>query len=172
MRGLASDECGNWLGLLLRDRGDLRTSSHSLKCTLLSYCAKWGTSHIDRLALEGHRHPGDTYSRDALARPLRLLARVIDAVSRELFFPDACRAKTANARSRQCHCWWSCGREIPILAISQLLLRSCFDGYPDNLTAPLRRRCLACSSFDFLILGPIEARGSYGRPQARNPSCP
>ena len=87
VRGLASDECGNWLGLLLLDRGDLRTSSRSLK--------KWGVSHTDRLALGGHRHPGamaDTYSRDALARPLRLLARVIDAVARELFFPDASRA--------------------------------------------------------------------------------
>ena len=75
VRGLASDECGNWLSLLLLDRGDL-------------HCAKWGMSHIDRLILGGHRHSGDTYNRDALARPLRLLARVIDAVARELFFPD------------------------------------------------------------------------------------
>ena len=95
VRALATDECGEWLSALLIGRDDLRTTSHSLKATMLSYCAKYGISHQDRLALGGHSHPGkmaDTYGRDALARPLRLLGIVIEAIRNKEFLPDASRA--------------------------------------------------------------------------------
>ncbi|CAE7740635.1 unnamed protein product [Symbiodinium sp. CCMP2592] len=76
IRALDSDECGDWLLRLLPAREGLKTTSHSLKRTLLSYCAKWGISHDDRLAMGGHSHPGrmsDEYADDAMARPLRLI---------------------------------------------------------------------------------------------------
>ena len=95
VRALATDECGEWLSSLLIGRDDLRTTSHSLKATMLSYCAKYGFSHQDRLALGGHSHPGkmaDTYGRDALARPLRLLGVVVEAIRNKEFMPDASRA--------------------------------------------------------------------------------
>ena len=71
VRALDTDECGTWLEKLLTSRECLRTTSHSLKATVLSYCAKYGMSHEDRLALGGHSHPyrlADVYGRDALAR--------------------------------------------------------------------------------------------------------
>ena len=95
IRALASDECSAWLQKLLPDRGEMPTTSHSLKSTILSYCAKYGLGHVDRLALGGHSHPykiSDTYARDALARPLRLLAEVLEAIREKYFFPDESRA--------------------------------------------------------------------------------
>ena len=95
VRALGTDECGAWLESLLVGRDGQRTTSHSLKATMLSYCAKFGVSHQDRLALGGHSHPGrmaDTYGRDALARPLRLLGTVIQAIRNKEFLPDVSRA--------------------------------------------------------------------------------
>ena len=78
VRALSSGEAGAWLRSMLPDREGMRTTSHSLKSTLLSYAAKRGISHLDRLCLGGHTHKdtsiADVYARDALARPLRLLA--------------------------------------------------------------------------------------------------
>ncbi|CAE7865437.1 unnamed protein product [Symbiodinium necroappetens] len=95
IRALDSDECSEWLVRLLPPRQGLKTTSHSLKRTLLSYCAKWGISHTDRLAMGSHSHPGrmsDEYAEDALARPLRLIEMVVKAIRSERFHPDATRA--------------------------------------------------------------------------------
>ncbi|CAE7242883.1 unnamed protein product [Symbiodinium sp. CCMP2592] len=95
IRALDSDECGEWLLRLLPDRQGLKTTSHSLKRTMLSYCAKWGISHDDRLAMGGHSHPGrmsDEYADDAMARPLRLIEMVIKAIRSGRFHPDSTRA--------------------------------------------------------------------------------
>ena len=95
VRALDTDEAGDWLKLVLDDRSELRTTSHSLKATFLSFAAKYGLSHQDRLVLGGHAHSGkmaDVYGRDAMARPLRMLSEVIEAIRREEFFPDANRA--------------------------------------------------------------------------------
>ncbi|CAE7475642.1 unnamed protein product [Symbiodinium sp. CCMP2592] len=95
IRALDSDECGEWLLRLLPDRQGLKTTSHSLKRTMLSYCAKWGISHDDRLAMGGHSHPGrmsDEYADDAMARPLRLIEMVIKAIRTGRFHPDSTRA--------------------------------------------------------------------------------
>ena len=95
VRALDSDECGAWLCKLLEGREGMRTTSHSLKSTTLSCCAKYGIRYEDRLALGGHSHPyrmADVYSRDALARPLRLLDEVITEIREHRFFPDCTRA--------------------------------------------------------------------------------
>ncbi|CAE7248436.1 unnamed protein product [Symbiodinium sp. CCMP2456] len=95
IRALDSDECSEWLLRLLPPRLGLKTSSHSLKGTLLSMCAKWGIKHVDRLAMGGHSHPGrmsDEYADDAMARPLRLIEMVIRAIRSGRFHPDATRA--------------------------------------------------------------------------------
>ena len=49
VRALSSAEAGAWLRELLPERGSLRTTSHSLKSTLLSFAAKRGIAHLDRL---------------------------------------------------------------------------------------------------------------------------
>ena len=95
VRALDSDECGAWMCKLLEGREGMRTTSHSLKSTTLSYCAKYGIGYEDRLALGGHSHPyrmADVYSRDALARPLRLLDEVLTEIREHRFFPDCTRA--------------------------------------------------------------------------------
>jgi len=96
VRALSSGEAGAWLRHLLPDREGLRTTSHSLKSTLLSFAAKRGISQLDRLALGGHAHRetamSDVYARDALARPLRLLAGMIAEIRSGTFVPDASRA--------------------------------------------------------------------------------
>ena len=53
VRALSSAEAGAWLRELLPERGSPRTTSHSLKSTLLSFAAKRGIAHLDRLALGG-----------------------------------------------------------------------------------------------------------------------
>ncbi|OLP74555.1 hypothetical protein AK812_SmicGene45867 [Symbiodinium microadriaticum] len=95
VRALSSAEAGAWLRELLPERGSLRTTSHSLKSTLLSFAAKRGIAHLDRLALGGHSHSAhmsDVYARDALARPLRLLAGMLTEIRQGTFVPDAGRA--------------------------------------------------------------------------------
>ena len=95
MRALDSDECGAWLCKLLEGREGMRTTSHSLESTTLSCYAKYGIGYEDRLALGGHSHPyrmADVYSRDALARPLRLLDEVLTEIWEHRFFPDCTRA--------------------------------------------------------------------------------
>ena len=87
-RALESDEAGCWLRLLIGEkfnRSDCQRpiSSHSLKATMLSFAAKRGYSHQDRLSLGHHVQPyrlADVYARDAAARDLRLLDSLIREV--------------------------------------------------------------------------------------------
>ncbi|CAE6955382.1 unnamed protein product [Symbiodinium sp. CCMP2592] len=119
VRALGSDECGAWLRALLPTRLDMRTTSHSLKATFLSYCAKRGMSHLDRLALGGHSHgakSADTYARDALARPLRLLQGVIREISMGVFIPDANRAGRLIVSAETSELAQELGHEVPSLA--------------------------------------------------------
>jgi len=73
-----------------------RISSHSLKPTLLSWCAKFGIPLATRRKLGGHAKARDksvlAYSRDELSEPLRDLRRVMDAVRQGSFDPDASRS--------------------------------------------------------------------------------
>ena len=104
VRALGSDEAGAWLQELLPGREGLRTTSHSLKATLLSFAAKRGLTHIDRLALGGHyhgAHMSDVCARDALARPLRLLAGMLTEIRLGKFLPDSGRAARFPHRSNE-----------------------------------------------------------------------
>ncbi|CAE7321162.1 unnamed protein product [Symbiodinium sp. CCMP2592] len=104
VRALSSSEAGAWLRELLPSREGMRTTSHSLKSSLLSFAAKRGIPHLDRLALGGHSHSArmsDVYARDALARPLRLLAGMISEIRGGSFVPDAGRAARFPGRTNE-----------------------------------------------------------------------
>ena len=95
MRALDSDEAATWVAELLSLEGDRRTTSHSFKATLLSYAAKRGLAHQDRLVMGHHVQEAkmaDQYSRDAAARPLRLVQNLLREIRLTRFFPDASRA--------------------------------------------------------------------------------
>ena len=105
-RRVTTCEAGRWLRLLLEqlgregDRpGELGT--HSLKTTTLAWCARFGLDHDTRRLLGGHVVPGDasmlTYSRDAMAAPLRALERVLGAIRESCFDPDCTRSGLFSA---------------------------------------------------------------------------
>ena len=99
-RAVETDEAGKWLRLLLGESLERRDSwrkisSHSLKATVLSMAAKRGISHEDRLALGHHIHPfrmADTYARDAQARSIRLVDKLLLEIRCGYFLPDETRA--------------------------------------------------------------------------------
>ena len=99
VRPLSTSEMKEWTLMLLRsvdiDVEDRRVTSHSCKCTLLSWCSKRGLPWEDRLVLGGHTcnvRSAMVYSRDALGRPLRLLERLLKEVRMGKFLPDATRS--------------------------------------------------------------------------------
>ena len=108
-RALESDEAGCWLRLLIgeklgRSESSRPISSHSLKAIMLSFAAKRGVSHQDRLSLGHHVHPyqmADVYARDAAARDLRLLDFLIKEVRCGAFKPDESRAGRLDFSKRQ-----------------------------------------------------------------------
>ena len=90
-----------WLRELLLSKGfapeQVRMiGTHSLKCTLLAWCARWGVDVQSRLVLGYHVAPGLSslfhYSRDSQAAPLRALLRVVEDVKSGKFCPDATRS--------------------------------------------------------------------------------
>ena len=96
---LSASSAGIWLRSLLQDVGGpelSRVGTHSMKCTLLSWCAKFGLDPSIRRALGYHTSSGDksinTYARDAMSTPLRELQRVIDSVASGAFLPDQTRS--------------------------------------------------------------------------------
>lgn len=100
-RPLESGECGKWLRRLLGaeeatgSSSDRRVSSHSLKCTMLSFAAKRGLSVPDRLMLGYHSsqmHMAMVYSRDGAAASLLLLEGLIDEIAKGKFKPDSTRS--------------------------------------------------------------------------------
>ena len=70
--------------------------THSMKATLLSWAAKRGLPPDVRTALGYHVQVGQdstlTYSRDALARPLRKLEAMLSEVRLGTFDPDVSRS--------------------------------------------------------------------------------
>ena len=72
-----------------------RVSSHSLKCTMLSFAAKRGLPVPDRLMLGYHSsnmHMAMVYSRDGAAASLLLLERLISEIVKGTFKPDSTRS--------------------------------------------------------------------------------
>ena len=73
-----------------------KQASHSLKATLLSWCAKAGVGMDDRRLLGNHIARKDVsvlcYSRDTLSAPLRRLKTVVDKIRDGKFLPDETRS--------------------------------------------------------------------------------
>ena len=96
-RSVGSSEASKWLLALLNKVSDnLETvSSHSLKCTTLSWLAKAGADEAHRLVL-GHHSSGrgslEIYSRDMLAAPLRTLEGVLRQIRVGALQPDRTRS--------------------------------------------------------------------------------
>ena len=102
-RSLTSSEAKAWLTAPLHAAdpdGEHEVSSHGLKATLLSWCAKAGLGDFTRAVL-GHHSTGknsvETYSRDLLAAPLRELDEVIRRVRVGVFLPDLTRSGHVRA---------------------------------------------------------------------------
>ena len=100
VRPVSTQETKQWIAHLLgTDVGQGRLTSHSCKCTCLSYLAKRGCSVEDRLMLGYHSNKmrmALTYSRDSIARPLALLSHVLSEIRNGVFEPD-------NSRSGRLH---------------------------------------------------------------------
>ena len=98
-RSLESDEAGAWLRLLLYGSisklDTRRISSHSLKCTCISYATKFGASP-DEILLLGYHCGGHqmaiTYGRDSASPSVLLLERVLKAIRDGRFRPDETRS--------------------------------------------------------------------------------
>jgi len=97
MRSTSSTEATKWLLEILSKQFDSLedVSSHSLKCTCLSWMAKAGGDPNHRLIL-GHRSTGkaslETYSRDMLSAPLRALEEILRQVRVGALHPDRTRS--------------------------------------------------------------------------------
>ena len=130
VRPLGTDECGAWLRLLLQmspvaSQNEIRITSHSCKCRILSYAAKRGLPHEERLVLGHHAHQGrmaDVYARDAEARPMRMMEELLGEIGDKKFFPDESRA----------------GRLLNVSSAASAEI-SCSVVSPDDLTGEPRR---------------------------------
>ena len=97
-RPVSTLEAKKWMHYLLGEnlmRAGARITSHSCKCTCLSYPAKRGVGHDDRLVLGYHANKlrmTMTYSRDSAARPLAILSLVLKEIRDGKFEPDCTRS--------------------------------------------------------------------------------
>ena len=96
-RPLTTQEAKLWMHELLGDtmKQDAKLTSHSCKCTCLSFMAKRGASFEDRLVLGYHANSMKmalVYSRDSIARPLALLSHVLTEIKQGTFDPDCTRS--------------------------------------------------------------------------------
>ena len=105
-RPVGTDEMKKWTHMILKQRGhdmlDRRITSHSCKCTVLSWLAKRGDDWTDRMALGGHvtfMKSAIVYSRDAMSRPVRVLESLLKDVRLGIFCPD----ETRSGRFREEH---------------------------------------------------------------------
>ena len=103
-RPLSTQEAKLWMHELL---GNLvskasKITSHSCKCTCLFFLAKRGASFEDRLVLGYHANSMKmtlVYSRDSAARPLALLAHVLNKIKQGTFDPDCTRSGRLKANA-------------------------------------------------------------------------
>ena len=97
-RPLGSKEASELLVTFLEAKGatvNPKTSSHSLKATLLAWAARRGLSENDRVVLGHHSLKSDslaTYSRDLLGAATRSLCGLIGEVKMGVFDPDGTRS--------------------------------------------------------------------------------
>ena len=103
-RPISTAETKQWILHLLGNElvGMSKLSSHSCKCTCLSYLAKRGASYEDRLVLGYHSNKMKmalVYSRDSISRPLALLAHVLMEIRTGIFEPDNTRSGRLRAEA-------------------------------------------------------------------------
>ena len=97
-RPISTLEAKRWMHYLLGVdlmKVGAKLTSHSCKCTCLSYLAKRGAGYEDRLVLGYHANKlrmSLTYSRDSAARPLAVLSHVLREIREGIFEPDATRS--------------------------------------------------------------------------------
>ena len=104
-RSVTASEATKWLNELLKQKSSNleQVSSHSLKCTALSWLAKAGTEPHFRLILGHHstqKGSLETYSRDVLAAPLRALDDVLRQIRMGALQPDLTRSGHIQDPSR------------------------------------------------------------------------
>lgn len=109
-RPLSTEEMKHWTRMLLtkngRGLGERNITSHSCKCTLLSWLAKHGEAWEDRQVLGGHvsfLKSAITYSRDSMARPLRILENLLYNVRTGFFRPDETRSGRFSQLPVECN---------------------------------------------------------------------
>ena len=97
-RPVSTSEAKRWIQYLLGSdlvKAGMTLTSHSCRCTCLSFLAKRGASYEDRLVLGYHANKlrvAMTYSRDSAARPLALLCQVLQEIREGQFEPDCTRS--------------------------------------------------------------------------------
>ena len=104
-RSVDAGEVTKWLHALLSRSGNDAspgTTSHTVKSTVLSWCAKYGMGRHPRLQL-GHHTSGDgsldTYGRDTLAPALLQLTSMLESIRRGVFLPDLTRSGRFRKRT-------------------------------------------------------------------------
>ena len=99
VRPLETEEASKWMRYLLTgsmSQDPIRKlSSHSFKCTFLSFAAKFGVSAEERLVMGYHvtsSKMAHVYARDAAAPTILILEQIISCIRGGTFKPDSTRS--------------------------------------------------------------------------------
>ena len=94
-RHLSSEEIGDFLNHMLGLHGESVVTSHCMKATTLTWCAKYGLDESARTLLGHHELQSQSlacYSRDMLSRPLALYEAMLLNIRTGHFLPDETRS--------------------------------------------------------------------------------
>ena len=94
-RHLSSEEIGDFLNHMLGLHGENVVTSHCMKATTLTWCAKYGLDEPARTLLGHHELQSQSlacYSRDMLSRPLALYESMLLNIRTGRFLPDETRS--------------------------------------------------------------------------------
>jgi hypothetical protein len=94
-RHLSSEEVGDFLNHMLGLHGESVVTSHCMKATTLTWCAKYGLDEPARTLLGHHELQSQSlacYSRDMLSRPLALYESMLLNIRTGHFLPDETRS--------------------------------------------------------------------------------
>ena len=94
-RHLSSEEIGDFLNHVLGLTGERVVTSHCMKTTTLTWCAKYGLEEPARTLLGHHELQSQSlacYSRDMLSRPLALYESMLLNIRSGSFLPDETRS--------------------------------------------------------------------------------
>ena len=100
-RHISSEEIGDFLNHMLGLHGEGVVTSHCMKATTLTWCAKYGLDEPARTLLGHHELQSQSlacYSRDMLSRPLALYESMLLNIRTGHFLPD----ETRSGRFIQC----------------------------------------------------------------------